>query len=201
MKKFLIAFFALSLPAMMVAHNGEEGNVTYKVDAAKSSVAWKGRKVTGEHEGLISVASGTIKMDGDKLIGGEFVIDMTSLTVTDLDPDMKAKLEGHLKSDDFFGVANHPTALLKITEVKSKGDVYLVTADVTIKDITHPVEFETTVSKDDGSMIATSKITIDRSKFNVRYGSDSFFDNLGDKVIYDNFDLTVQLVYSEVVSD
>ncbi len=201
MKKILIAFFALSLPAMMLAHNGEEGNVTYKVDAAKSSVAWQGQKLTGSHEGLISIASGTIEMDGDKLTGGEFVIDMTSLTTTGMDADMGAKLEGHLKSDDFFGVASHPTALLKITKVKSKGGVYFVTADVTIKDITRPVEFETTVTKDGGSMIATSKITIDRSKFNVRYGSGSFFDNLGDKAIYDDFDLTVQLVYSEVASD
>ena len=114
---------------------------------------------------------------------------------------MQAKLEGHLKSDDFFGVTSHPTAHLKITKVKAKGGVYFVTADVTIKEITHPVEFETTVSSTAGTMTATSKITIDRSKYNVRYGSNSFFDNLGDKAIYDNFDLNVELTFYEEASD
>jgi len=201
MKKILIAFFALSLPALMVANNGDKEKVTYKVDAANSSVAWKGYKLTGEHEGLISISSGTVKMDGDKLVGGEFIIDMTTLSVTGMDAGMQAKLEGHLKSDDFFGVENFPSANLKITKVKSKDGVYHVTADMTIKEITHPVEFETTVSSDGGIMKAISKITIDRSKYNVRYGSNSFFDNLGDKAIYDNFDLTVELVFSEEASD
>jgi len=201
MKKIFIALFALSLPAMMVAHNRDKGKTTYKVDAANSSVAWKGYKVTGEHEGFISIASGVIHMDGDKLEGGEFTIDMSSLTATGMDAGMQAKLEGHLKSDDFFGVGSHPTANLKITKVKSKGGVNYITADVTIKGITQPVEFETTVSSTGGAMNATSKITIDRSKYNVRYGSNSFFDNLGDKAIYDNFDLTVQLTFSEEASD
>ncbi|RLD19411.1 MAG: YceI family protein [Bacteroidetes bacterium] len=201
MKKIFIALFALSLPAMMIANNGDDGKATYKVDASKSSVAWKGYKVTGEHEGLISITSGTINMDGDKLTGGEFTINMASLTATGMEADTQAKLEGHLKSDDFFGVASHPTAHLKITKVKSKDGVYHVTADVTIKEITHPVEFETTVTSAGGVMSATSKITIDRSKYNVRYGSNSFFDNLGDKAIYDNFDLTVELKFSEEVSD
>ena len=201
MKNFFIALFALSLPAMMMANNGEDGKTTFKVDAANSTVAWKGYKVTGEHEGFISIASGTIDMDGDKLKGGEFTIDMASLTATGMDAGMQGKLEGHLKSDDFFGVASHPTATLKITKVKAKDGAFVVTADLTIKEITHPIEFETTVSSSGGSMTATSKITIDRSKYDVRYGSNSFFDNLGDKAIYDNFDLTVELKYSEEVSD
>jgi len=201
MKKLIIAFIALSLPAMMVANNGDKGKTTYKVDANNSSVAWKGHKVTGEHEGFIAIAAGTINMDGDKLTGGEFTIDMTSISATGMDAGMQGKLEGHLKSDDFFGVVSHPTAQLKITKVKSKGGVYFITADVTIKEITHPVEFETTLTSTGGAMTATSKITIDRSKYNVRYGSNSFFDNLGDKAIYDNFDLEVKLNFSEEVSD
>ncbi len=200
MKKVIIAFFALGLPAMMVANNGDKGKVSYKVDAVNSSVAWKAYKVTGEHEGIISIASGTINMDGDKLTGGEFTIDMTSLIVTGLDAKMKAKLEGHLKSSDFFGVESHPSAMLQITKVKSKDGVFFVTADLTIKQITHPVEFESTVISEGGVMKAISKITIDRSKYNVRYGSSSFFDNLGDKAIYDNFDLNVELVFSEAIS-
>jgi polyisoprenoid-binding protein YceI len=201
MKKLFIAFFALSLPAMMVANNGDKGKATYKVDAAKSSVDWKGYKVTGEHEGILSLASGMINMDGDKITGGEFTIDMTSLTVTGLDAKMQGKLEGHLKSADFFGVEAHPTATLVITKVKSKGGVFIVTGDLTIKKITHPVEFETVIKENNGVMTATSKIIVDRSKYDVRYGSSSFFDNLGDKAIYDNFDLNIELVFSEQVTN
>jgi polyisoprenoid-binding protein YceI len=200
MKKIIMALFVLSLPAIMVANNGDKGKTTYKIDALKSSVAWKGYKVTGEHEGNIAIVSGTIHMDGDKLAGGEFIIDMTSLEVSGLDAKMQAKLEGHLKSGDFFGVEAHPNATLKITKVKLKGGIYTIVADLTIKDITNPVEFETTIIEVGGMMKANSKITIDRSKYNVRYGSSSFFDNLGDKAIYDNFDLNVELVFSEQVS-
>ena len=107
---------------------------------------------------------------------------------------MRGKLEGHLKSDDFFGVQNFPAATLKITKVKAKGDGYNVMADLTIKGITEPVEFMATVKEKDGMIHAMSDIKIDRSKYNVRYGSNSFFDNLGDKAIYDEFDLSVNLV-------
>ncbi len=192
MKNLFIALFALSIPAMAVATNGDD-KTTYNVDVAKSTVTWNGYKVTGEHAGTVAISEGTVVMDGDKLVGGEFTIDMTSIAVTDLSGDMQGKLEGHLKSDDFFGVATYPTATLKITKVKSKSDGYHVTADLTIKGITEPIEFMATVKEKDGMMHAMGDIKIDRSKYNVRYGSNSFFDNLGDKAIYDEFDMSVNL--------
>jgi len=127
------------------------------------------------------------------LTGGEFAIDMTSITVTDLDGGMKGKLEGHLKSPDFFGVENHPVANFKITKVvpRGTGGSYKVVGDLTIKNITKEIKFNADV-KDD---MATANIQIDRSDFNVKYGSGSFFDNLGDKTIYDEFDMVVDLVF------
>ena len=125
---------------------------------------------------------------------------MSSITVTDLSGDTKGKLEGHLKSDDFFGVANHPKAMLSITKVKEKADGYHVTGNLTIKEKTHPVEFVAVVSEGADDMTARARITVDRSKYDVRYGSNSFFDNLGDKAIYDNFDLSVEIVFSENAS-
>ena len=129
-------------------------------------------------------------MDGDKLVGGNFVVDMTTIQVTDLKAGKgKEKLEGHLKSTDFFGVEEHPTAKLTVKRAARTGNTYTVTADLTVKNITNPITFDITR---DGSQM-TANVTIDRSKFDVRYGSGSFFDNLGDKTIYDDFDLTVNL--------
>ncbi|MGG6232041.1 YceI family protein [Tenacibaculum sp. SDUM215027] len=163
-----------------------------KVNTKESKVVWKGYKVTGSHEGTVSLQSGTLNFEEDKLVGGEFAIDMTSIAVTDLSGDYQKKLEGHLKSDDFFGVNNHPTAKLVFTEVKAKGkNSYEVTGDLTIKNKTNPVTFEISVYGEK----ATASLKIDRTKYDVKYGSTSFFDGLKDKAIYDEFDLVVDLVF------
>ena len=123
--------------------------------------------------------------DEGKLTGGEFEVDMTSLISTDLEGEYKGKLEGHLKSDDFFGVENHPSSTLVFT------NSYEVKGDLTIKGITKPVTFDVSVY---GSK-ATATLKVDRAQYNVKYGSGSFFDDLGDKTIYDEFDLVVDLEF------
>ena len=162
------------------------------VDISTSEIEWEGRKVTGAHNGTISVKEGILDFNGSKLIGGSFVIDMTSINVTDLEGDYKGKLEGHLKSGDFFGVEENPTAAFVITKVISRGlpGEYKITGKLTIKEITKEIKFNATTDEL-GSMSAA--ITIDRTDFNVKYGSGSFFDNLGDKTIYDEFNLDVTL--------
>ena len=187
-----IALFSLT----MVTAKEPVANGTLTVNTEKSNIDWKGEKVTGEHTGTIKLSNGTLEMKDGKLKGGEFVIDMTSLENTDLDGEYKGKLEGHLKSDDFFGVAKYPEATLKIKSVKEtdKNGVYNVTADLTIKGITHPITFTATLINTDGGIVANTNIIVDRSKYDVRYGSGSFFDNLGDKTIYDEFTLSVNLV-------
>lgn len=166
--------------------------MTKEIEIKESQVNWTGKKVTGSHNGTIQLKDGHFNVENGNLIGGEFVMDMTSITVTDLTGDGKQKLEGHLKSDDFFGVENHPTSKLVITRVAKKNDnTYAVVGDLTIKNETHPVDFDLNWSEDS----ASAKLTIDRSKYNVRYGSGSFFDNLGDNTIYDNFDLEVNLKF------
>jgi polyisoprenoid-binding protein YceI len=166
---------------------------TKSVDTAKSQVIWKGYKVTGEHQGTINIKSGALEFDNGALTGGSFVIDMPTIKVTDLSGGMATKLEGHLKSPDFFGVEKHPEASFKITKVVSRGTPgdYKIVGNLTIKETTKEIKFFTNVSSD-GS-IATADIKVDRSEFDVRYGSGSFFDNLGDKTIYDEFDLNVTL--------
>ncbi|HCY82243.1 MAG TPA: YceI family protein [Xanthomarina gelatinilytica] len=168
----------------------EEEKKEIKVENSK--VVWKGYKVTGSHEGTIAIKSGHLNFSNDKLTGGTFVIDMSTITNTDLEGEYKEKLEGHLKSDDFFGVEKYPTASLIFTEVKSTGkNSYKVTGDLTIKGITETVSFDLSVY---GSK-ANASLKVDRSKFDVRYGSTSFFDGLKDKAIYDEFDLTADLEF------
>lgn len=157
-----------------------------------SQVQWKGYKVTGSHEGSIAIQSGNLMFDGETLKGGSFVMDMTTIGSTDLSGEYKGKLDGHLKSDDFFGVEKYPTSQLVFTNVKATGkNAYEVTGDLTIKNTTHPVTFTMSVY---GSK-ATANLKVDRSKYDVRYGSTSFFDNLKDNVIYDEFDIIADLQF------
>jgi len=160
-----------------------------KVSVKSSSITWVGKKVTGKHSGTIDLKDGFFEMENGSITGGEFVIDMSSIACTDLEGDSKGQLEGHLKSDDFFGVENHPTAKLVITNAVKDGNSYTVTGDLTIKETTAPISFDLQQAGDN----FTTTLTIDRSKYNVRYGSGSFFDNLGDKTIYDDFTLDINL--------
>ncbi len=163
---------------------------TIKTD--KSKITWKGYKMTGSHYGTIAIKSGVLEFDKDKLTGGEFVVDMSTITTDDLTGEYKRKLENHLKSDDFFGSAKFPEAKLKFTSVKMIGkNSYRVTGDLTIKNTTKPVTFELGVYGNK----ANATVKIDRSAYDVRYGSASFFNDLQDKVIYDEFDLVVDLEF------
>ena len=164
-----------------------------KVDVAKSKINWVGKKVTGKHEGTINLKDGVLIFKDGKLSGGNFTADMTSITVTDLKAgEGKEKLEGHLKADDFFGTDKFATAKLTFKSIGTKAkNVYTVTADLTIKGITKPVTFEITVNKNN----AVAALKIDRTKYDIKYGSGSFFDGLGDKTISDEFELTADLKF------
>ncbi len=166
-------------------------------EVSSSLITWKAYKVTGSHAGTVDLKSSNLDFDADgNLTGGNFVIDMNSIAVTDITGEYADKLKGHLMSDDFFGVANHPTATLNITKVAAKGTPgeYKVTADLTIKGKTAPVKFYTKITEVDGMKKATADIKVDRTEYDVQYGSGSFFSNLGDKTIYDEFDITVELI-------
>ncbi|WP_341199649.1 YceI family protein [Croceibacter atlanticus] len=185
--KILKGAFAITLIFTTLAFTIMNKDINIK----DSTVVWKGKKITGSHTGTIQFSSGTLQLEDDTIIGGEFVIDMTSINVTDLTGESKGKLEGHLKSDDFFGVNNFPTSKLLITSAEKTSEGHYVTADLTIKDITEPVNFVLNLNED----TATTSLKIDRTKYGVRYGSGSFFDNLGDNTISDNFELDVTLKF------
>ncbi len=161
-----------------------------EIATQSSSVAWKGYKVTGSHNGKIDIKSGFLTFEDTQLSGGSVIIDMTTISSLDLSGDYKNKLEGHLKSDDFFGVQKFTTSSLVFTKVKSTGkNSYKVKGKLTIKGITKNVNFNISIYGNK----ATASLKIDRTDFNVKYGSSTFFDNLKDKAIYDEFDLVVDL--------
>lgn len=163
-----------------------------KIDISKGIITWTGKKITGQHQGTLKFKEGTLIFKGNKIAGGNFVVDMTSLNNTDQTGSSKAKLEGHLKSDDFFGIYNFKTALLDFKNISSKpNETYTIIANLTIKGITNPVIFDLIVKENK----ASAKLIIDRTKYDIRYGSGSYFDDLGDKTIYDNFELDVELFF------
>ena len=162
------------------------------INVEKSSIDWVGKKVTGQHNGSINFQKGVLVFKNDKLAGGNFIVDMSSITVLDLTGEWKGKLEGHLNSDDFFGTEKFKTSNLVFKKIKDKGNgLYTITADLTIKDITNSIVFDIKVNETN----ANATFVVDRTKFNIKYGSSSFFDSLGDKAIYDNFELKVNIKY------
>jgi polyisoprenoid-binding protein YceI len=180
----IVAFMAFSFTTV----DGDKKAI--KIENSK--IVWKGYKVTGSHQGIIAIKSGHLNFKEDKLTGGAFTIDMSTITNTDLEGEYKGKLEGHLKSDDFFGVEKFPTASLIFTKVKSTGkNSYEVTGDITIKGKTETLSFNVSVYGNKANV----SLKIDRTKFDVRYGSTSFFDGLKDKAIYDEFDLVADLEF------
>lgn len=160
------------------------------INTEKSKISWVGKKITGQHEGTINLKEGVLHFKNKKIIGGNFIADMTTLCNTDQTGKDKIKLEGHLKSGDFFNVDNFKTAKLVFKSITyKKPDSYTITADLTIKGVTNPVVFDLFLK----NKIATAKLKIDRTKYGIQYNTGSFFDDLGDKTIYDEFDLNVVL--------
>lgn len=178
----------LFLTALLVF--GSTKAQTTKIDLSKSKITWIGKKITGEHQGTIDFKEGYLIMKNNKVTGGKFIADMTTLTNTDQTGKSKLNLEGHLKSDDFFGTQNFPTSTLIFKTIENKAeDTYGITADLTIKGVTKPIKFDLIV-KDNS---ATAKLIVDRTKYDIKYGSGSYFEDLGDKTIYNDFELAVNL--------
>ena len=161
----------------------------------QSNIRWYGEELTGKtHFGNLSFKDAHIEVQDGIITSGSFVVNMTSLSVEDLSGGGKVRLEGHLKSDDFFSVEKHPKATLKINQkAKVENGVQTLSGELTIKGIKHPVEF--TMNLGDNKT-ALAELTFDRSKYNVRFRSGSFFENLGDKLILDDIRMKVSLQWN-----
>ncbi len=189
MKKLLTALICLTSLSSFAAFTDLE---KVEVKADESKLTWTGKKVTGQHTGDVKISKGHLNFKGDTLTGGEFEIDMASITNTDItDKEYQGKFITHINSPDFFDTAAHKTAMLKIKSAKkAKGMNYKITADLTIKGITKPVKFDAEVSKEK----ASAKIVFDRTNYGIKFKSGKFDPGLGDKLIYDDVELVVSLV-------
>lgn len=167
----------------------------FNVASAQSAIHWTGKKVTGAHNGTISIKAGTLVLNNGELKEGNFVIDTTSIKILDItDPATNAQFAGHLFSADFFASDKFPEATFNITRIDpNKEGKVLITGDLTIKGITHPVSFTATVDVNGNALTAAGKIRVDRTLYDMKFRSGNFFTNLGDTLIYNEFELDVQL--------
>lgn len=163
----------------------------FEIAVAESNIDWTGRKVTGSHFGTIAIKEGSLTVNEEgKLAGGRFVIDTTSIKVLDVtDPATNEQFAGHLASDDFFASGQYPEAVFQITAVNNNH----IEGDLTIKGITHPIGFDAIVAVAGNTLKAAGKIVVDRTLYGIKFRSGNFFQNLGDTLIYNDFDLNVTL--------
>lgn len=168
----------------------------YVMDNDNSSIKWTGRELsTKSHYGSLQMKNGSLTVNTDGTINGIIKIDMTTIDCEDLQGRSKASLERHLRSDDFFSVESHPIATLTF---KSEGGIeagnkLAFNGDLEIKGISHPISFESELKSVDPKVSALVDMTFDRSKYNVRFRSGTFFQNLGDKLIYDDIEISVDI--------
>lgn len=187
MKILLAALFTVSSFGVMAQ--------TFNVEPSVTKIVYVGKKVTGEHTGNLNVKSGKITLKGEEISGGEVVVDMNSLTSTDItDPEYNAKYVGHMKSEDFFNTAKYPESKLVIKSSKKTAKGLEVKGDLTIIGQTKPVTFIVSdFKKTAEGLTGKSNLTLNRTQWGLKYGSNSFFKGLGDKAIHDDFTLAIDL--------
>jgi len=162
----------------------------FEIETAQSKIEWVGRKVTGSHNGTIAINKGELILNDHKLVGGKLEVDTTSIKILDIaDPATNAQFAGHLASDDFFSSQNFPEATLEIISVIDNH----VEGNLTIKDITHAIGFDVEIKTAGNLLSATAKLIIDRTKHQMKFRSGNFFKDLGDTLIYNDFELNVSV--------
>lgn len=197
MKKLILsAVLAGTMFSVSAKEKGETN--AYKVNTDVSKVEWIAKKVTGQHNGDIKIKSGSIEISGNNLKGGTFEIDMTTINDMDMQGEWKDKLDAHLRSDDFFSVEKHSTAkfVIKKAEKLAKeenGNNYNISGELTIKGITQEISFPAKVEIKDGKFVAYASVDVDRTKFDIKYGSKNFIEGIGDKAIDDLFNVKLNI--------
>ncbi len=197
----LAAVGSVLLSTGAIADGAKDGKVFYKADKELSTVAWTGKKVTGQHHGNVSLEDGEVVVKDGLVLAVGIKLDMRTIDNGDLSVSAwNSKLVVHLKSEDFFSVEKYPYAVFvanDLTPLESVGEGdenYMVKGNLTIKGITHEISFPAKVEVNDSKLTASGKATIDRTKYDIRYGSGSFFKGLGDNMIYNDFEIAFELV-------
>lgn len=176
--------------------NNVSAKEKYMVDEKESVVTWKGSMqfiTDAEHAGYVKISKGELMMQKGKLVGGFVEVDMN--TIEDRNHESENGLINHLKSADFFDIENFPTSFFTITDVASDSDGnFKIEGNLTVKSITHVVKFPAKIDSQDGILSASGKLTIDRTKWDIRYRSGKFFENLADETISDSIEFELRIV-------
>jgi polyisoprenoid-binding protein YceI len=194
MKQLTFLLLCAAFIGLSFTNPASNAIVVYKVDSATSTVKWTASKVTGKHFGKVTIKSGALEMNKTKLVKASFEVDMTSLTVED--GGGNDRLKGHLMADDFFGTAKFPSASFVTTKVTAKDKLgnFTVAGNMTIKGITKAITFDANVKTEGSKSVGKAVIKLDRTDYDIKFRSGKFFPDLGDKLIYDEFELEVNLV-------
>ncbi|MDP2415736.1 YceI family protein [Daejeonella sp.] len=188
MKKLFSFTILLAGTILMMSFNPIKEDV-YTLDAANSSIGWSAKKVGGGHTGTVKITEGSLVYNGKSLQKGVFLMDMSSITSDN------ARVTTHLKSPDFFSAEKNPSSKFEITKVTAAGKERVnIAGNLTIKGITHPLTFPATVKQGKGVVVAVaSGIRVDRTKYDIKFRSKTFFGDIGDKAIDDEFELNINL--------
>ena len=196
MKKSIgIVLGIMVFASTVFAANTKGEKAAFEIDTKASKVYWTGKKVVGEHTGYVSIGSGTVFMENNNVVGADVKMDLNTIVCTDLtDEQWNKKLVGHLKSEDFFSVDKYPVANFEITSIKpGNNNEHTVNGNLTMKGKTNEISFPAKVTNINGIVKAMGTAKIDRTKWNIQYGSGKFFEGLGDKMIYDEFEITFDI--------
>lgn len=198
-QRFSFLIFLIGMVFLLSSFTKSTNDETFVIDTKRSSVQWLAKKVGGEHRGGINLASGQLIIRENSIKDGSFTVDMASMSCTDLEGEWNKKLIDHLKSDDFFAVGKNPVAKFNIKKITTiSANRIQVNGDLTIKGITHPLTFPAKIIKQNNELTAIADhIKVDRTKYDIRYGSKSFFASLGDKAIDNVFELNIHLIASK----
>jgi polyisoprenoid-binding protein YceI len=188
MKKSISILSLIAGLFFLTAFNSIKDDI-YIVDVERSTIEWSAKKVGGGHTGTVKIADGTLVYGGKALKSGNFQMNMSSITSDN------ARVTTHLKSNDFFSAEKNPLSKFEITKVTSAGaDRVNITGNLSIKGFTHPVTFPATVKQQKGVLVAVaSGIRVDRTKYDIKFRSKTFFGDIGDKAIDDEFELSINL--------
>lgn len=196
MKKSIgLAVMSLFLAIAAMANKTGGKSMQYEVVTKESKVEWKATKVTGEHMGFVSISDGTVNLANDKIVGANVTMDLNTIVCTDLtNEEWNKKLVGHLKSDDFFSVEKFPNATFEISSIQANDDgKYAVVGKLTMKGKSHEIKFPANVKIRENMLKANGTATIDRTLWNIQYGSGKFLQGLGDNLIHDEFSITFDI--------
>ena len=184
----------LFIPVILLCFVYAESEKTFTLNADNTVLRWTAEKVTGTHWGYVKVEGGSVVVKGKKILTGECIVDMSTITVMDMkDSPYGKKLENHLRSSDFFDTENYSRASLIITGASHKGNLVQIVGELTIKGITHSVEFPAVVKFSDKGASAKGQIKIDRTLYDIKYRSGKYYPDIGDKMIYDVFKLDFEV--------